>query len=97
MSSTGPASALVKAVRAGLADLADPGQAEQMRAYMKSSMPYRGVPTPPRGRMTKRLFAEHPLPDRNSWLAAVLTLVAVYFACSGPPATTRDTVSTPDR
>ncbi|HEY3751738.1 MAG TPA: hypothetical protein VGL80_21365 [Pseudonocardiaceae bacterium] len=38
MSSTGPASALVKAVRAGLADLADPGQAEQMRAYMKSSM-----------------------------------------------------------
>jgi 3-methyladenine DNA glycosylase AlkD len=74
MSSTGPASALVKAVRAGLADLADPGQAEQMRAYMKSSMPYRGVPTPPRGRMTKRLFAEHPLPDRNSWLAAVLTL-----------------------
>jgi 3-methyladenine DNA glycosylase AlkD len=74
MNSPEPVAALVNAVRTGLAELADPGLAEQMRAYMKSEMPYRGVPSPPRDRMTKRLFADHPLPDRDSWLAAVLTL-----------------------
>jgi hypothetical protein len=41
MSSTG----LVSAVRTGLAELADPRLAEQMRAYMKSSM-CPGAPAP---------------------------------------------------
>lgn len=65
---------LVTAVRDGLAELADDGLAEQMRAYMKSEMAYRGVPTPPRQELTRRVFAEHPLADKESWLAAVLTL-----------------------
>jgi 3-methyladenine DNA glycosylase AlkD len=65
---------LVTAVRAGLARAADPARAEPMRAYMKSEMPYYGVPNPPRVKLTRTLFAEHPLPDKETWLAAVLTL-----------------------
>lgn len=66
--------ALVTAVRAGLAESADAELAEPMRAYMKSEMPYRGVPNPVRQTVTKRVFAEFPLPDKASWLDAVLTL-----------------------
>lgn len=65
---------LVAAVRDGLADLADPELAEQMRAYMKSELAYRGVPNPPRQALTKRVFAEHPLADKEEWLDAMLTL-----------------------
>jgi 3-methyladenine DNA glycosylase AlkD len=65
---------LVAAVRGGLAELADESSAEQMRAYMKSEMAYRGVPNPPRQALTQRVFAEYPLPDKASWLAAVLEL-----------------------
>lgn len=65
---------LVVAVRAGLAELADVAAAERMRAYMKSEMAYRGVANPARQALTKRLFAAYPLPDKASWLDAVLTL-----------------------
>ncbi|HEX3591942.1 MAG TPA: DNA alkylation repair protein [Pseudonocardiaceae bacterium] len=65
---------LVTAVRSALADAGDPVQAERMRAYMKSAMPYRGVPSPVRTRLTRPLFAQHPMADRDTWLAAVLTL-----------------------
>lgn len=69
-----PAGELVAAVRAGLAELADARLADRMRTYMKSEMAFRGVPLPPRKRMLKQLFAEHPLPDRAAWLSAVLAL-----------------------
>jgi 3-methyladenine DNA glycosylase AlkD len=72
MSSAAPK--LVTAVRTGLAGLGDARMAEQMRAYMKSAMPFRGVPTPARNTLTKALFAEHPLPDQATWCTAVLTL-----------------------
>ncbi len=65
---------LVSAVRNGLAGLADPAKAPAMRAYMKSEMPYLGVRKPARAPLLKRLFAEHPLPDRVSFSTAVLTL-----------------------
>ncbi|HET6502742.1 MAG TPA: DNA alkylation repair protein [Amycolatopsis sp.] len=64
----------VRAARAGLAELADPGRAPGMRRYMKSEMPFRGVPKPLRRTLTRRLFAEHPLPDRDTFLAATLRL-----------------------
>jgi 3-methyladenine DNA glycosylase AlkD len=54
---------LVRAARAGLAELADPAAAEPMRAYMKSEMPFRGVPKPPREKLVRALVAEHPLTD----------------------------------
>jgi 3-methyladenine DNA glycosylase AlkD len=67
-------SALVTAVRSGLAGLADPVKAPEMRAYMKSDMPFRGVQRPGRAALAARLFAEHPLPDRDTWTATVLEL-----------------------
>lgn len=66
--------ALVTAVRAGLAEVADPARAEPMRRYMKSAMPFRGVPKPQRAALLKRLFAAHPLSTRDSWVATVLEL-----------------------
>ncbi|HEV2781878.1 MAG TPA: DNA alkylation repair protein [Actinophytocola sp.] len=67
-------SRLVAAVRAGLADLADPAKAPDMQAYMKSEMPFRGVQKPARTRLAARLFAEHPLSDVDVWVATVLEL-----------------------
>jgi 3-methyladenine DNA glycosylase AlkD len=65
---------LVKAIRTGLAELADPAKAPAMQAYMKSDMPYRGVPKPPRSVLLKRVFADHVLPDRVTFSATVLAL-----------------------
>ena len=38
--------ALLEALRGRLAPLGDPGRAAQMQAYMKSALPYHGVPMP---------------------------------------------------
>lgn len=54
---------LVTAVRAELAALADPVKAPEMRRYMKSELPFHGVPASARRRLGARLFTEHPLPD----------------------------------
>jgi 3-methyladenine DNA glycosylase AlkD len=66
----------VGAARSGLAELADPVKAPKMQAYMKSEMPFRGVPKPARRMLNRRLFAEYPLPDRTSLTQAVRTLWA---------------------
>ncbi|WP_037370336.1 DNA alkylation repair protein [Amycolatopsis orientalis] len=66
--------ALITAVRAGLAELADPVKAPEMQAYMKSAMPFRGVPKPPRGTLMKTVLAEHVLPDRVTYTETVLAL-----------------------
>jgi 3-methyladenine DNA glycosylase AlkD len=68
------ADTLAEAVRAGLAQVADPLKAPAMRAYMKSAMPYRGVAKPARRVLTRELFAEHPLPDRKSFTNAAAQL-----------------------
>ncbi|GAA0265142.1 DNA alkylation repair protein [Cryptosporangium japonicum] len=62
------------AVRAALTAAADPDRAPGMQAYMKSTMPYLGVPKPVRAKALKPVFVEHPLPDRASWEKAVRTL-----------------------
>jgi 3-methyladenine DNA glycosylase AlkD len=64
----------VIAARSGLAEVADPVKAPEMRAYMKSEMPFRGVPKPGRAALNRRLAAEYPLPDRELFTKAVLTL-----------------------
>jgi 3-methyladenine DNA glycosylase AlkD len=61
--------AFVLAARAGLAELADPAAAEPMRAYMKSPMPFRGVPKPPRETLLKALVAAHPPADADELVA----------------------------
>jgi 3-methyladenine DNA glycosylase AlkD len=65
---------LVKAIRGGLAEVADPVKAPAMQAYMKSAMPFRGVASPERSVLLKRLLAEHILPDRVTYTATVLEL-----------------------
>lgn len=74
MNDNSPVRTVVAALRTGLAELADPERAEVMRAYMKSDMPFHGVPSPPRRVMVTKVLADHPLPDRPTWLAAVRML-----------------------
>jgi 3-methyladenine DNA glycosylase AlkD len=66
--------ALVDAVRRELAAAADPTKAPGMQAYMKSAMPFHGVPAPALRRICRRLFAEHPLGSAATWRATVLVL-----------------------
>nr|WP_177228888.1 DNA alkylation repair protein [Amycolatopsis sacchari] len=66
--------ALVAAARKALAAAGDPAKAEEMRAYMKSALPFRGVPKPVRQRLTRQLFAEHPLPDKATLVAVTREL-----------------------
>ncbi|HEX6339465.1 DNA alkylation repair protein [Umezawaea sp.] len=65
---------LVGAARAGLARVADPAKADDMRRYMRSALPFRGVAKPERARLAKQLFAAHPMPDAETWVATVLEL-----------------------
>jgi 3-methyladenine DNA glycosylase AlkD len=66
--------ALVTAVRRGLAAHADPARAVQQQRYMKSTMPFRGLPAPVLRSVVGPLIAAHSLPDREQWEAAVRTL-----------------------
>ncbi|MEQ4718180.1 DNA alkylation repair protein [Nonomuraea sp. B19D2] len=65
---------LGKAVRLALQEAAEPGKAETMRAYMKSSMPFLGVQAVPRRAVLRRVFAEHRLESAPEWRRAVLGL-----------------------
>ncbi|MEA2682154.1 MAG: hypothetical protein QOK05_482 [Chloroflexota bacterium] len=65
---------LVAAIRAGLAAAADPDRAPRMQAYMKSSMPYRGVASAGVGAVCRAAFAAHPLAGFDSWHATCLEL-----------------------
>jgi 3-methyladenine DNA glycosylase AlkD len=65
---------LVAAVRDGLETLADPDRAPGMQSYMRSAMPYRGVPMPAVRRLVTRVGAAHPLTDRAVWVATVRAL-----------------------
>ena len=51
---------LIEDVRQSLRALADPDKAPAMQAYMKSAMPYYGVPEP----LTKRVFAQATVPQK---------------------------------
>jgi 3-methyladenine DNA glycosylase AlkD len=66
--------ALIEAVRRGLADRADPAAAPRMQAYMKSSMPYRGVQSAAQKALAREVFAAHRLPDEETWRQTVLAL-----------------------
>ncbi|PZF81071.1 DNA alkylation repair protein [Jiangella anatolica] len=66
--------ALVDAVRTALRAAADPAAAEPMRAYMKSAMPFLGVPKPARSAALKPVFSTHQRTDEGTWRATVLEL-----------------------
>ena len=65
---------LIKEVRAALKEAADPVKAPQMQAYMKSSMPYRGVSAPIQRSLWRRIFGEHPLMPEEQWRDVALEL-----------------------
>jgi 3-methyladenine DNA glycosylase AlkD len=70
-----PASrALIADLRRTLAALADARRAGPMQRYMKSAMPYYGVPTVPLRKACKQLFERHPLPSFAAWRDTVLAL-----------------------
>lgn len=71
-----PDSALVVAVRAALAGAGDPVRAAGQQAYMKSSMPYRGLTSPELRTLLRPLLADPGLApaSREAWEADVRAL-----------------------
>jgi 3-methyladenine DNA glycosylase AlkD len=65
---------LIAAVREELAQVADPAKAPAMQAYMKSAMPYLGVPAPQLRRVCRAVFAAHPLASFEEWRETALAL-----------------------
>jgi 3-methyladenine DNA glycosylase AlkD len=51
---------------------ADPRRAPGMQAYMKSAMPYHGIPSAKVDAICKKVFAEHPFSSCRDWKAAIL-------------------------
>jgi 3-methyladenine DNA glycosylase AlkD len=66
--------ALQQAVRAALAAHADATQAGPMQAYMKSALPFHGVPAPLRRQLVKAAAQQHPQPDNEALCTTVLHL-----------------------
>jgi len=65
-------SAFLLRVRRELRRIADPRKAPAMQAYMKSAMPYHGVPAPLLRQLCREVFAEVDLTTRDSWRTNVL-------------------------
>jgi 3-methyladenine DNA glycosylase AlkD len=65
------ATARVDVIRVGLAEAGDPARAPGMQAYMKSTMPYRGVMTKPLRALVAEVMAGHPFADRADWESTV--------------------------
>lgn len=65
---------LVGTISAELRRAADPTRAPQMQAYMKSSMPYLGVPLPATRRIARSAAASYPPADVPDLLASVTAL-----------------------
>lgn len=74
MATVAPSDALVDALRGGLAALADPVAAPAMQRYMKSPMPFRGVPKPARERLLREVLLGHPVGGPEELLAAAQEL-----------------------
>ena len=65
---------VVDDLRRRIAEAGDPDRAPQMQAYMKSALPFRGVPSTPLRRLCREAITAHPLPDRAAWESAVRRL-----------------------
>ncbi|HSJ19060.1 MAG TPA: DNA alkylation repair protein [Nocardioidaceae bacterium] len=68
------ASVLVEDLRGRMAEAADPARAPGMQAYMKSSMPFRGVSAVPLRAICREVLDRHRLDDRVTWEHAVRVL-----------------------
>jgi len=65
---------LLRRLRAALRQAADPLKAPVMQAYMKSVMPYHGVPSPLLRQICRETFTAVPLPSALEWQGLVLDL-----------------------
>src|SRR5262245_42475265 len=65
---------LVVEVRAALQKAADPAKAPKMQAYMKSTMPYRGVSSPEQKAIWQQVCSSHVLSSQNQWQRVALAL-----------------------
>jgi 3-methyladenine DNA glycosylase AlkD len=65
---------LARYVTTQLRRLADPAKAHAMAAYMKTSQPFFGVPTPMRAAIFKQMGDQFAPPDQKSYARSVLAL-----------------------
>lgn len=65
---------LIRAIRAGLRDCADPARAPQMQAYMKSEMPFHGVAMPAVRALSRRAAVQRPFATASVLEQTVLSL-----------------------
>ena len=65
---------LLRKLRKALQEAGDPVRAPVMQAYMKSAMPYHGVPTPLLRQVCKATFADVRFATASDWRAQVLDL-----------------------
>jgi 3-methyladenine DNA glycosylase AlkD len=65
---------LLLELRTALKQAGDPVRAPAMQAYMKSAMPYHGVPTPLLRQVCKATFADVRFATASQWQAQVLDL-----------------------
>lgn len=61
-------------LRKALRQASDANKARAMQAYMKSAMPYHGVPTPVLRKLCRESFADLTFPNAPSWQNMVLGL-----------------------
>src|SRR5262249_39917359 len=67
-------SELARFVTSNFESLGDPARAAQMAAYMKTTQPFHGVPTPARAPILKEMRKRFPPIDRKSYERGVLAL-----------------------
>jgi 3-methyladenine DNA glycosylase AlkD len=67
-------SRLARAARKALRDAGDPAKAPIMQAYMKSSMPYRGVHVPQVKKVARTVFSAHRIESFADWRDTILEL-----------------------
>jgi 3-methyladenine DNA glycosylase AlkD len=67
-------SPLIDALRAAFAAHADVKHAGPMQAYMKSALPFHGIPAPLRRQLTAQAVKEHPCPTATELAATMLAL-----------------------
>jgi 3-methyladenine DNA glycosylase AlkD len=68
------ASELAEAIRDALAAAAEPAKAGPMQAYMKSTMPFRGIQAPRQRRIAREVVSAHPLASFDAWCQVSLEL-----------------------
>ena len=93
-------------LRSELKQAADPSKAPQMQKYMKSAMPYHGVPGPVLRQVFKEVFASLSFSDADSWRDTVLYIwhnarfreerYAAIALCEWKKAKAFQTLHTPD-